>query len=156
MRGAGDVRWNGSAYGYRAFLDHDAASGITVALAGNIASGAIDRIREALPRIAAGEEVDPPEAIQATAVAVELEILAGYLGTYELRPGTRFELELVDGQLRMSDWLLIPTSATTFFSPQDYGEIEVVKGDDGEVRAMDWKVGGQTYPMPRVAGPAGD
>jgi len=146
----GDLRWNGSAYGFRAFADHDAASGISVVLASNLTSGAVDRIRNALPKIAAGEDVPTPPPINAIAVDVEPKLLESYEGTYELRPGTRFDLRAVEGRVRMDDWLLIPTSKTTLFSPQDYAEIEVVLDDEGDVSRLDWTVGGQTYPMPKV------
>jgi CubicO group peptidase (beta-lactamase class C family) len=146
----GDLRWNGLAAGFRAFADHDAASGITVIVASNLVSGALDRIRQALPKIAAGEPVAPPAPIRAEAVAVDPRRLASYAGAYQLRPGRNLELRIVDGRVRMNEWLLIPTSPTTLFSPQDYAEIEVVFGDDGRVTRLDWTTGGGTYPLPRV------
>ena len=62
---------------------------------------------------------------------------------------------MVDGRVRMEEWLLIPTSKTTLFSPQDYAEIEVVLDEGGEVVRLDWTTGGNTYPLPKVgAAPA--
>ena len=52
--------------------------------------------------------------------------------------------------MRVDEWLVIPTSETTFFSPQDYGRIEVVLDDQGQVQRLDWTVGDRTYPMPRT------
>jgi CubicO group peptidase (beta-lactamase class C family) len=150
VRDGGDLRWNGVAYGFRAFADYDAASGISVVLAINLTSGAADRIRNALPKIAAGEDVPTPPPINAAAAAVDPKLLESYEGAYELRPGSSFELRVVEGRVRMNDWLLIPTSKTTFFSPQDYAEIEVVLDEEGEVTRLDWTTGGRTYPMPKV------
>ncbi|MCP3961888.1 MAG: serine hydrolase [bacterium] len=150
VRDSGDLRWNGSAQGYRAFADYDAASGVTVVLASNLTSGAVDRIREALPKIGAGEDVPAPPPIEATAAQVDPELLRSYEGDYQLRPGTSFELRVVDGRVRLSGWLLIPISKTTFFSLQDYAEVEVVTAEDGKVTRLDWTTGGNTYPMPRV------
>ena len=52
----------------------------------------------------------------------------------------------------MEEWLLIPTSETTLFSPQDYAEIEVGFDEDGVVDRLEWTTGGQTYTLPRVGG----
>ena len=150
MGESGKLSWNGQAVGFRAFIDHDASTGVTVALASNLTSGALDRIRDALPEIVAGEEVPLPSPIRATAADVDPRVLAGYQGAYELRPGRNLELKVVDGRVQMGEWLLIPTSRTTFFSPQDYAEIEVVLDDEGRVSRLDWTIAGSTYPLPRV------
>ena len=122
-------------------------------LASNLTSGAHDRLRAALPQIAAGKDVPVPSPIQATAVDVDAQLLESYQGAYELRPGRSLKLRVVDGRVQMEDWLLIPTSKTTLFSPQDYAVIEVVVGEGGRVERLDWKIGDQTYPLPRVAEP---
>ncbi len=150
VREGGNLSWNGLANGYRAFADHDAATGVGVVVASNLVSGALDRIREALPKIAAGEDVPPPSPIDVTAVEVDPEVLESYQGSYELRPGRNLELRVEGGRVHMSEWLLIPSSKTTLFSPQDYAEIEVVLGENGEVVRLDWTTGGETYPLPRV------
>ncbi len=153
VRESGNLIWNGLAYGFRAFADYDAATDVTIVLASNLVSGALDKIREALPKLAAGETVPVPAPIRAVAVDVAPEILATYEGAYQLRPGRNLELRVVNGAVLMNDWLLIPTAAATFFSPQDYAEIEVVLGEGGEVERLDWTTGGQTYPLPRVEEP---
>lgn len=150
IRESGSLSWNGLAHGYRAFADYDVGSGVSFVLASNITSGALDRIRGALPRIAAGEDVPTPEPINARAVDVDPAILAGYQGAYELRPGRNLELRVVDGRVMMEEWLLIPTAERQFFSPQDYAEITVVAGEDGEVTRLDWKIGDQVYALPKV------
>ena len=150
VRESGDLSWNGAALGFRAFIDFETATGVSVALASNLTSGALDRIRAALPKIVAGEDAPAPSPIRAKAVDVDPQLLASYRGAYELRPGRNLELRVVDGRVLMDEWLLIPTSKTTFFSPQDYAEIEVVLDEEGEVERLDWKTGGDTYPLPRV------
>jgi hypothetical protein len=152
VRDNGDLGWNGLALGFRAFADYDAASGISVVVASNLTSGALDRIRTALPKIAAGEDVPQPSPIKAKAVDVELTRLKIFEGSYELCPGRNLALRVVDGRVRMNDWLLIPTSNTTLFSPQDYAEIEVVFDENDRVSRLDWTTGGKTYPMPKVDG----
>jgi hypothetical protein len=81
---------------------------------------------------------------------VDLAILEGYQGSCELRPGWNLELRVRDGRVMMEECILIPTSERTLFSLQDYAEIEVVVGDDGAAARLDWKIGEQTYPLPRV------
>ncbi len=154
VREGGSLRWNGLANGYRAFADYDAESGVSVVVASNVTSGALDRIRAALPKIAAGEDVPAPAPIRARAAKVDLATLESYQGAYQLRPGRNLELGVRDGQVMMEEWLLIPTSERTFFSPQDYAEIEVVIGEDGGVERLDWRIGEETYPLPRVDSPA--
>jgi hypothetical protein len=146
----GSLSWNGSAEGYRAFADYDAGSGISLIMATNLASGAVDRIRKAVPAIAAGEVVPVPPAVNASAFDVEPGVLESYQGSYQLRPGRNLQLRVTDGRVTMDDWLLIPVARATFFSPQDYAEITVVHGDDGSVERLDWKIGDDVYPLPRI------
>ena len=141
--------WNGLTHGFRAFADYHQASDTFVILTANIQSGAGDLLRRNLPKIVLGAEPEPPPDIPA-AVEVPLETLASYQGTYQLRPGRTMPLRLVDGALRMDEWLLIPTGETMLFSPQDYGRIRVVRNDTGAVERLDWLAGGREFPMPRV------
>ena len=150
VRENGSLSWNGSAAGYRAFADYDAKTGISVIVATNLTSGAVDRIRTALPAIAAGEEVPVPTAIRATAVDVDVSVLESYQGSYQLRPGRNLQLRVVNGRVIMDDWLLIPVGKDTLFSPQDYAEITVVRTDDGAVERLDWRIGDNVYPLPRI------
>ncbi len=146
----GGLTWNGRTDGYRAFADYYPEGDLYVAHASNLLTGAGDLLRRDLPRLAAGETLPPPVVPRALEVAVDPDLLKSYEGDYELRPGNSLTLSVEDGVVRMSGWLLLPTSATTFFSPQDYGEVTIVRGDDGAVTRIDWKIGDETYPMPRV------
>ena len=150
VRENGGLSWNGSAAGYRTFVDFDASSGITVILSANVTSGANDRVRQSVLPIALGEEVPVPGRIRARAVDVANEVLLSYEGSYQLRPGRNLELRIVDGRVIVDDWLLIPVTQTTLFSPQDYAEIEVIVDPRGNVTRLDWKIGDQVYPLPKV------
>ena len=150
VRENGNLDWNGSAAGYRSFADYDAEREISLIIASNLTSGAIDRIRKVVPAIATGEDVPVPAAINAASVDVEASVLKSYQGLYQLRPGRNLELRVTDGRVTMDDWLLIPVAQATFFSPQDYAEISVVKGADGAVERLDWKIGDNVYPLPRI------
>lgn len=142
--------WNGRTNGYRAFADYHAEADLYVAFTSNILTGVGDLLRRDLPRLVAGESVTPPTVPDTRSVTIDVSALRAYEGDYELQPGNPLALTVEDGEVRVGDWLLLPTSETTFFSPQDYGEVTVVEGEDGAVERLDWKVGGETYPMPRV------
>ena len=144
-------RWNGRTSGYRAFVDYHLDDGIVVIFAGNLLTGAIDQIRQNVPKLARGDVIDTPAPLAIEAFDIGAEKLASYAGAYRLRPDFDIELYIEDGILFASEWLLIPTSETTFFSPSDYGSIEVVMAEGGtEVERIDWTVGGRTWPCPRV------
>ena len=138
LQGGEDLHMNGETNGYRAFVDHDGATGVTVIYAGNLSSGANGRIRAAVPRIVAGEEVEAPVPPSLEGVALAPAVLARYEGDYEVRPGRTMEVRAVDGGLRIGEWLLIPTGESSFFSPQDYGEVRVVTDDAGRPTHLDW------------------
>ena len=150
IRENGSLGWNGSAAGYRTFADYDAETSISLIMATNLTSGAIDRIRKAVPLIAAGADVPVPAAINAAAFDIEASVLEGYEGSYQLRPGRNLQLRVFDGRVTMDDWLLIPVAPATFFSPQDYAEITVVQRDDGSVERLDWKIDEDVYPLARI------
>jgi CubicO group peptidase (beta-lactamase class C family) len=146
----GRLSWNGRTNGYRAFADYHSEGDIYAAFAGNILTGAGDMMRRDLPLIARGEEVETPALPKFVAVDVDPALLGSYEGDYQMQSGTILTLAVEDGEVRMSGWLLVPTSERTFFSPQDYGEVTVVIDDAGEVERLDWAQGGETYPMPKV------
>lgn len=146
----GNLSWNGRTNGFRAFADFHGETGVSVIFTGNLLTGAADRMRADLPRIAAGEEVPVPQRLALEAVEIPAERLAGYQGVYQLRPGTELELSVNDGVVDMSGWTLVPVSQTSFFSPQDYARVSVVLAGDGSVERLDWEIGGEVYPMPRL------
>ena len=85
-----------------------------------------------------------------TAVEVPKATLASYQGIYELRAGSELRVHLVGDDLMVNSWTLIPTGDRVFFSPQDYAVVEVVLGEDGKPLRLDWKIGDNTYPCPRI------
>ena len=142
--------WNGVTGGFRAFADFHRRTGVTVVWVSNVQTGAGDRLRADLQWIVDGDEPEPPSIPACTPAVVDEETLARYAGRYEIRPGSPLEARPEGGRLRVGDWLLIPTSATTFFSPQDYGTITVDLDDDGAPIALDWDVDGTVSRFPRV------
>lgn len=136
-RGTG-YRWNGQTGGYRAFADHYRDTGLTVILVANRLSGANDLVRSQIPLLVADAEIDPPEVPQVSPVEVDAARLKSFEGTYEMRPGSELRCTAREGALYMNDWILIPTGEMTFYSPQDFGQIEMVTDADGQVEKLIW------------------
>jgi len=129
---------NGVTNGFRAFCDHDARTGISVAVVSNLTTGALDRLRETLPVIAAGGEFEIPERLALEPADVPREVLEGYAGTYEPRPGGGFDVRVEDGELMIGSYVLVPLGDDRFFSIQDYAAVNVVRDEDGGITGLDW------------------
>jgi len=76
----------------------------------NLTTGAADRIREDVPRIAAGETVAPREIPRPRRADIAASVLRSYEGVYRDARGTTLDLEVRGGELRANDWFLIPIS----------------------------------------------
>lgn len=134
LRG-GRLRWNGITNNFRAYLEYDSKTELTVALVSNQMTGANDLLRQNIPRIVAGEEVPTPHVPQPQFVSVTDEVLERYAGQYEI--GGPMPVRVREGALYANDWVLLPVSQTSFYSPQDYATVEVVL-EDGNAVALDW------------------
>lgn len=150
----GALSWNGITYGYRAFVDHRSSGDVTVVFAGNLFTGAVDLLRDGVPRIVAGEEPEPPDVPGYRRVVVPAETRRAVEGVYQLRPGapdSEEELRFSPDGARASlgGWILVPTSEERFLSPQDYATVDVVR-DDGAVTGLRWRNGGDTVVFPKV------
>ena len=144
------VNWNGSTNGFRAFVDSDSATGITVIFAGNMMTGAIDRLGADLPRLAAGEPVETPQRLQIQPVRLDPAVLARYAGPYLLGGSTPITV-VVDGTtLETGGRILVPISETSFFSFADYGTVKMILKPDGSVERLDWVLADRVIPCPRA------
>jgi CubicO group peptidase (beta-lactamase class C family) len=130
-------RWNGITNGYRAFADWHRDTGLQVIWCGNVHVGAIDLVRDAVPKLAAGETLPPAEAPRVVPAAVPRERLLACEGDFATGTGQKFTVTAGDGLLNAGDWLLVATSDSTFFSPQDYGRVALVR-EAGRVIGFDW------------------
>lgn len=152
----GRIRWNGITYGYRAFVDYRAIDGVTVLFAGNLHTGAVDLLRSAVPRIAAGEEVEPPDPPRYRASPPAAEDRRAVEGIYQLRPGAPDSEETLrfsaDGErASLGGWILVPTADDAFLSPQDYARVEIVRQEEGGVTGLRWQTADGFVVFPKVA-----
>ncbi|MEP7028111.1 MAG: serine hydrolase domain-containing protein [Candidatus Eisenbacteria bacterium] len=148
----GKLDFNGRTSGFNSFATFDSASGLELVWIGNVASGAPDLIKAAIPRLAAGERLPPPAFPTLAATPPPAADLARLEGVFQLENGTKLRLHVADGVLWANEWILQPTAAGDFFSPRDYGRIQGVPGADGSIARLNWIQDGKTYPAPRVIG----
>lgn len=145
----GELLSAGNTNGYRAFVQYDVASDRTVAVCANVFTGAFDHLRETLPSLVAGEEVEPPTVPDdSDAIGVDAETLRELSGRYELRPGTILDVHPRGSVLYADQWLLIPQGGDTFFCLTNDSRVVFARDESGAVLRMDW--GEKPYPMPRV------
>ena len=148
----GKLDWNGSSNGFRSFAMWDSASGIAITYCGNVTTGAGDKLKDAIPRLARGETVEPgtlPEVFAAIdqRPRVDVDSLRQYEGAYQLFNGQRIEMKLKGDVMTANEWILVPTSDSTFFSLRDYGEVTPVKDANGRLERFDWMINGKPYPL---------
>ena len=135
LRG-GKLGWNGITNSYRAYLEYDAQTDVTVAMVSNQMVGANDLLRQVVPRIVAGEEVKSPIVPRAEIVELPTELLERYAGEYKIA-GSPMPVRAKNGALFANEWILLPVSETSFYSPQDYGTVKVVL-ENGIPTSLDW------------------
>jgi hypothetical protein len=152
---AGDgLGWNGITNGFRAFVDLDASDGLIVCWTGNLHSGGDDLLRAAVPKLARGEEL-APAAVPAVALAdVPRTELAQVEGLYR-SPSQDLELRIHADHATCGDRVLWPMSATTFFSPADFGTVTVALDPEGAPTGLTWAGEGFSLAWPCVGPLAG-
>lgn len=152
----GRMSLNGSSNGYRAFVEYDSTSGLLVSVTANVTTGAADRIRAEMPRLVAGDVVPAPSIPPAAAdpvgrrARVSDAAMRRIEGVYMLGNGQRLDLAYKGGMMAANEWILVPTSDSTFFSLRDYGVVTAVAGADGTIERLDWEQGGRSFPAPRL------
>jgi len=135
LRG-GTMSWNGITNSYRAFLDYNSRTDLTLILVSNQMVGANDLLRRNVPRIVAGEAVEVPNVPRPRLVSLPDALLERYAGQYKIG-GSPMPVRARDGALFANEWILLPISETSFYSPQDYATVSVV-GEDASPEALDW------------------
>jgi CubicO group peptidase (beta-lactamase class C family) len=137
MEAEDGLAWNGITNGFRAFVDLHAADGLIVCWTGNLHSGGDDLLRAAVPQLARGEELAPAAAPAVALADVPRAELARVEGLYR-SPSQDLELRIHAGHATCGDRVLWPTSATTFFSPADFGTVTIALDSDGKPTGLEW------------------
>lgn len=142
--------WNGITNGFRAFADYHRQDELHVIFTGNLHSGGVDLLRSAVPRLARGEELPPPAVPRVEVARVARAELARCEGLYRSRPGEDLPLRGAGTYATIGDWVLWPTSATTFFSPEDFATVTIRFDSEGRATGLEWVGPGFTLAWSRV------
>jgi len=136
------LSWNGVTNGFRAFADWRASDSLSVLFFGNSHVGAIDMMRRDIPRIAAGEQVQPPVIPTIVPVALSAAQRDRLSGDYDTGGGSLSRVSFVSPSLMLfGDRALLATSDSTFFSTADYAPVTFVGASSGRVTAIQWGAG---------------
>lgn len=151
----GELSWNGQTFGYRAFIDYRARDSFAVIFAGNLHTGAADLLRRDVPRLVAGEQLEPARAVRREPVPLDARSRAALSGVYQFRAGQPDSEEALrfapDGSYAtIGSWVLVPVSADRFSSTTDYATVEVLRREDGSVSGLKWSKGDASFVLPRV------
>ena len=101
---SGKLEWNGVTNNFRAFLDYDANTEVTVVMVSNQMVGANDLLRENVKQIVAGESVAAPTVPQPEVVSLPAQLLESYAGQYDVAGSPM--------PVRARDGLSLPTSGS--------------------------------------------
>lgn len=145
----GGMHENGITNGYRAFADYDEASDVTVVFTGNRHTGAVEWLRRDIPRIVAGEDIPPPEIPRVHKVTLTDDQLRAFGGSWTSQRGADFDVTVKDGLVYCGWYALIPTSPTTFFSPQDYADVTFTV-ENGRATRIEWQTDAEPLVWTRV------
>jgi hypothetical protein len=114
---------------------------LTVIVAANSHTGAIDLLRAAIPRLAAGERVSPPPLPSYTAVALGDDVRRRLEGDYDTGGGSISTLRFHGPSLALfGDRALVPLNDSTFLSTADYAKVVFSSTEGGGVEIR-WGTG---------------
>lgn len=102
-----------------------------------------------------GRETRAPRVEERVEISVSREILARYVGTYELSAGFLLAITLEDGRLMLQGTgqgkaELYAEAEKAFFLKVADAQVEFVAGDDGEIEALILHQGGENLRAPRL------
>lgn len=154
VNGRRQVSHGGSIEGFNTSLVYYPDSRVTVVSLGNVNGNAPDRMTDQLGRLVHGEAV--VLAGERTEVPVARDILARYVGTYQLAPQVSMMMTLdgnqlmtqLSGQPRLP---VFPQSETLFFLKVVDAQVEFVKDEKGAVSAAILHQNGRDQRAPRVS-----
>ena len=153
VRGRERFGWNGSSANYRAFVEYDAKQRLAWIYVTNLETGFADRLRDAVPRLVAGEAVTDPPIPSPAITTSEVGEFCELNGRYTLPTGTVLDLRCEGADLFANDWQLFPLGGLRFFSVQDYGTVAFFRDESGQITRMDWDWAGsgEIFSAPRAA-----
>ena len=154
--GTDTIVWhNGGTGGYRTFLGFEPSRKIGVVVMTNTTGAGADDIGFHIlnPALPLAPAPAPPK--QRTAIDVKADVLARYVGTYQLAPNLALEITLKDGALYVhptdqATLRLWAESETDFFLKELDAQLTFVRDAQGAATAVVLHQSGQNMNAPRV------
>ena len=154
--GTDTITWhNGGTGGYRAFAGFVSSKKMGVVVLTNSGGAGADDIGMHLlaPHLPLAPKPAPPT--QRTAIALKGDVLAPYVGVYQLAPEFAIEIRLTDGALfaqatGQGAFQLWPESESAFFVKEVDAQVTFVRDAQGAVTSLVLHQGGQTVPGKKV------
>ena len=154
--GTDTIVWhNGGTGGYRTFIGFEPSRKVGVVVMTNTTGAGADDIGFHLldPALPLAPAPAPPK--QRTAIDVRADVLARYVGAYQLAPNLTLEVTLKDGALyvhptNQATMRLWPESETDFFLKEVDAQLTFVRDAGGAVSAVVLHQSGQNATAPRV------
>ena len=143
----------GGINGFMTYLGSLPEQGITVAVLSNVENANPSLMAEDLLAILRGESYDLPT--NEAAATVDLDVLEGYIGTYQVTPEFQVAITVESGQLHIQGTgqpmiPLYPASENEFFARMLEFRIVFNTALDGTVESATLLQNGQELPAPRV------
>lgn len=140
------IAHDGGIEGFNTSLAYYPDDKLVVAVLGNLNGPAVNEIAGSLAQVAHGEKVVLNS--ERKEISLPQQVLAKYVGTYELAPAFSINMTLEDGRLmtqatNQRKLPLYAESETMFFLKDVNAQIEFVKNDKGEVTGLVLHQGGR-------------
>lgn len=146
VNGHPEIEHGGGIEGFNTDLAYYPDDKLTVVVLANLNGGAPEEIATKLAAVVHGDKVVLPS--ERKEITVSPDILAKYVGTYELAPAFSIVITLEGGQLmeqatNQPKFPIFAESETKFFLKVVDAQIEFIKNDKGDVTALVLHQGGQ-------------
>jgi D-alanyl-D-alanine-carboxypeptidase/D-alanyl-D-alanine-endopeptidase len=154
--GADTIVWhNGGTGGYRSFIGMEPSRKLGVVILTNTTGAGADDIGLHLLNPALPLTPKPAPPAQHTAIEVGADVLARYVGSYQLAPGLVLEVTMKDGALFVhptdqATLRLWPESETDFFLKELDAQLSFVRDAQGAVTSAVLHQNGQNQTAPKV------
>jgi CubicO group peptidase (beta-lactamase class C family) len=146
------ISHNGGIEGFNTFLAYYPEDNVTVVVLANLNGSAPDELGPKLGALAHGDTIMLPS--ERKQITVSREVLAKYVGTYEMAPKVNLTITLAGDQLMaqltgQGNLAMFPESETSFFLKVVDAQVEFGHDDKGPYLVL--HQGGRDQKAPRIA-----
>lgn len=135
-----NINGSGATNGHRAYFEIEKDKKYGYVMLSNVASGAVDLIREGMREILQGKELSVKNVPNPKFITLTNEEMKGFLGKYRRSDGNgEYEMRIVNGALLAGDIKLYPTKKDCFFDYRFFGEACFVRDETSKIKEIKWK-----------------